>query len=142
MWAVANNRSSNLNNLESNTKVYQLNNVYNIIIACLFVFFLTISITLSLYWYSGTQLTCQVNSCLNSDFGSILNLSSPLLNQTICSNDNCPKSDVITCYLNNGHLVLERSYNIDIIISTMVFFGCAFSSFLLLILVYLLLSKP
>lgn len=100
--------------------------------------FLTISITLSFYWYVGTELSCHINSCNNTDYGSVLNISTSVVNQTICSSDNCPDSKDITCYYNDGHLVIDRPYRIDIIITTMVFFGCAFSLVIFLITIYLL----
>ena len=77
--------------------------------------YLTIAIPLYFHIYYGTDFSCQVKSCINTDFGSIVELSSDMMNETICSYNNCTNSSLLTCYYNSGHLLLERPYNITYI---------------------------
>ena len=105
-----------------------------------FTSFLIIATTLIVYAYPTIYSQCQVVFCHQNVFGFIMNLTSPIKNETICTQSACPDDNSITCYYYNDHLVIDRPYNISYIIVSMLFYGLA-TSILLYIFATICLSN-
>ena len=86
---------------------------------------LVIAIPLIISSYPVTGQQCHIAKCNDTYFGLVMTLVSPMMNETICTSDGCPKSNFITCYDYNNHLSIKQPYIFNYIIVSLFFFGFA-----------------